>query len=663
MAAQRLLTDTNGSYYGNGSGTFSTTNGPDGNIYPSTFNNETSPQTSIAHHLQSLLGPVNESPSTANHVNSVNTDNQLKQHKDMIYSHPLFPLLALIFEKCELATCTPRDPGGPGDVCSSESFNDDVAEFTKQLQKDPNYITTNPELDNVMIQAIQVLRFHLLELEKVHELCDNFTHRYITCLKGKLPMDLVIDERDSNVSSSKSGDDDDQDDDQGSPQPPPHGLPPQPPTSSSRSSSYNQHSPDGSTTPSTYNLPHQPKSLRSSSHCSSMTTTSQLTPLISPHHLGHPSHHMSHHHHHLQPPHFQQQLPPPHSSYSNHLVGHHPSLLNHVSQQQQQQPQHFHQQQNSLLTNHHSIHNDDTQSTHSSSDTNTPNTNQPTMANMANTNNGYHVLHDNNSETGDNFDNSVGSGGDNTGGEDDLDDNSKKRQKKRGIFPKVATNIMRAWLFQHLTHPYPSEEQKKQLAQDTGLTILQVNNWFINARRRIVQPMIDQSNRAGKLNINGSEDLDGPNLLRLPSPSTPVAKRYNHSKPIRRLSQNEKRIHRQTTSTKLPITSAATVISRQSPLSYTTKAAIPTEFTDCFGPYSPDAAAAAAMHYQFGAGYPPAPHDIFGSYAQMSQFRNPMMMMYPGGYPVSSSPNSMIDQMGHHHHQQQESSAVTSGAA
>ena len=27
---------------------------------------------------------------------------------------------------------------------------------------------------------------------------------------------------------------------------------------------------------------------------------------------------------------------------------------------------------------------------------------------------------------------------------------SSVRQKKRGIFPKVATNIMRAWLFQHL---------------------------------------------------------------------------------------------------------------------------------------------------------------------------------------------------------------------
>ncbi|XP_030854524.1 homeobox protein Meis1-like [Strongylocentrotus purpuratus] len=92
------------------------------------------------------------------------------------------------------------------------------------------------------------------------------------------------------------------------------------------------------------------------------------------------------------------------------------------------------------------------------------------------------------------LENSLGSG-DGTG-EDDDDDRLAKRQKKRGIFPKSATNIMRAWLFQHLTHPYPSEEQKKQLAQDTGLTILQVNNWFINARRRIVQPMIDQSNRA-----------------------------------------------------------------------------------------------------------------------------------------------------------------------
>lgn len=42
-----------------------------------------------------------------------------------------------------------------------------------------------------------------------------------------------------------------------------------------------------------------------------------------------------------------------------------------------------------------------------------------------------------------------------------------------------------------LQHPYPSEDEKRQIAAQTNLTLLQVNNWFINARRRILQPMMD----------------------------------------------------------------------------------------------------------------------------------------------------------------------------
>ena len=41
--------------------------------------------------------------------------------------------------------------------------------------------------------------------------------------------------------------------------------------------------------------------------------------------------------------------------------------------------------------------------------------------------------------------------GSDDGAGDTDDDTDKKRQKKRGIFPKAATNIMKAWLFQHLT--------------------------------------------------------------------------------------------------------------------------------------------------------------------------------------------------------------------
>jgi len=45
------------------------------------------------------------------------------------------------------------------------------------------------------------------------------------------------------------------------------------------------------------------------------------------------------------------------------------------------------------------------------------------------------------------------------------------------VFGKKDVNCLFSSAFFFLQHPYPSEEQKKQLAQETGLTILQVNNW------------------------------------------------------------------------------------------------------------------------------------------------------------------------------------------
>merc|ERR1712170_85553 len=149
----------------------------------------------------------NNHTGSGNHVMSGQVPDVHKRDKDAIYGHPLFPLLALIFEKCELATCTPRDPSvAGGDVCSSESFNEDIAVFSKQIRAEKPYYVADPEVDSLMVQAIQVLRFHLLELEKVHELCDNFCHRYISCLKGKMPIDLVIDERDGGKSELGVGD-------------------------------------------------------------------------------------------------------------------------------------------------------------------------------------------------------------------------------------------------------------------------------------------------------------------------------------------------------------------------------------------------------------------------------------------------------------------------
>uniref|UniRef100_A0A914HEC2 Homeobox protein unc-62 n=1 Tax=Globodera rostochiensis TaxID=31243 RepID=A0A914HEC2_GLORO len=121
---------------------------------------------------------------------------QLKRDKDLIYSHPLFPLLTVLFQKCELATCTPREPFRDGDqvdtshVCSANSFDEDLAEFAKTVQINKPYYVPNPELDSLMLNSIQVLRYHLLELEKVHELCDNFCTKYVNKIKERTQMDI-----------------------------------------------------------------------------------------------------------------------------------------------------------------------------------------------------------------------------------------------------------------------------------------------------------------------------------------------------------------------------------------------------------------------------------------------------------------------------------------
>ncbi|KAF4617396.1 hypothetical protein D9613_006010 [Agrocybe pediades] len=60
--------------------------------------------------------------------------------------------------------------------------------------------------------------------------------------------------------------------------------------------------------------------------------------------------------------------------------------------------------------------------------------------------------------------------------------------RKRGKLPKETTDFLKAWLHRHSDHPYPSEEEKKQLCHATGLSMSQVSNWMINARRRILAP-------------------------------------------------------------------------------------------------------------------------------------------------------------------------------
>ncbi|MED6211925.1 BEL1-like homeodomain protein [Stylosanthes scabra] len=108
---------------------------------------------------------------------------------------------------------------------------------------------------------------------------------------------------------------------------------------------------------------------------------------------------------------------------------------------------------------------------------------------------------------------------------------------QRGL-PERAVTVLRAWLFEHFLHPYPTDTDKLMLAKQTGLSRSQVSNWFINARVRLWKPMVEEihmletrqaqknTQREDHSRSKTSDHLPSDNTLASENPSTSAADKF-----------------------------------------------------------------------------------------------------------------------------------------
>lgn len=80
-----------------------------------------------------------------------------------------------------------------------------------------------------------------------------------------------------------------------------------------------------------------------------------------------------------------------------------------------------------------------------------------------------------------------------------------RAMRKSGVrFAKSAIRALTEWIVNHSDHPYPTEQEKDDLRQKTGLSETQMNNWFANARRR-------KKHMPRRMDSPGTAAIDIPN--------------------------------------------------------------------------------------------------------------------------------------------------------
>jgi hypothetical protein len=78
---------------------------------------------------------------------------------------------------------------------------------------------------------------------------------------------------------------------------------------------------------------------------------------------------------------------------------------------------------------------------------------------------------------------------------------AKSKSRKSSSLPPETVEYLKQWIMspEHVAHPYPTEQEKAQIMEDTGIEMKQLTNWFVNNRKRYWKPRVEAKIRKPSL--------------------------------------------------------------------------------------------------------------------------------------------------------------------